>query len=264
MPFTIFKNNKEELKSQFKKEVSDTISSSLSKNGIIAKADSLGSLEALLVILKQENIPVVKVGIGEISKSDVASAKANEIINEIDAVIVGFNVQTNEEAKSLVQGSKIKIITEEVVYKLIERLVEFRNEKRKEIEKQKLLGLTSLFKLKILHQYVFRNTKPAIFGVKVEAGKLTPESFLMEDKGEKIGRVKNIQSENKSVPEATEGMEVAISVPGLNVERQLKDSEFLYSSITSSQLKILQKNKDWLTSKELQILQKVAEIKPAK
>ncbi len=261
MPFTIYKNNKEELKSQFKKEVSDTISSSLSKNGIIAKADSLGSLEALLVLLKQENIPVVKVGVGEISKSDIASAKANETINEIDAVIVGFNVSINEEAKSLVLGTKIKIITEEVVYKLIERLVEFRNEKRKEIEKQKLLGLTSLFKLKILKQYVFRNTKPAIFGVKVEAGKLIPESFLMDDKGEKIGRVKNIQSENKSVKEATEGMEIAISVPGLNVERQLKDSEFLYSSITSSQLKTLQKNKDWLTSKELTILQKVSEIK---
>ncbi|MDO8528924.1 MAG: translation initiation factor IF-2 [Nanoarchaeota archaeon] len=264
MPFTIFKNNKEELKSQFKKEVSDTISSSLSKNGIIVKADSLGSLEALLVILKQENIPVVKVGVGEINKSDIASAKANETINEIDAVIIGFNVQTDEEAKTLVSGTKIKIITEEVVYKLIERLVEFRNEKRKEIEKQKLLGLTSLFKLKILKQYVFRNTKPAIFGVKIEAGKLIPEAFLMDDKGEKIGRVKNIQSENKSVQEATEGMEIAISVPGLNVERQLKDSEFLYSDITSTQLKTLQKNKDWLTSKELQILQKVSEIKPAK
>ena len=261
MPFTIYKNNKEELKSHFKKEVSDTISSSLANNGIIAKADSLGSLEALLVILKQENIPVVKVGIGEINKSDVSSAKANEKINEIDAVIVGFNVQADEEAKLLVQGSKIKIITEEVVYKLIENLVKFRDEKRKEIEKQKMLGLTSLFRLKILKQYVFRNTKPAIFGVKVEAGKLIPSSYLMDEKGEKIGRVKNIQLENKSVQEATEEMEVAISVPGLNVERQLKDSEFLYSNITSGQLKTLQKNKDLLTSKELQILQKVAEIK---
>jgi translation initiation factor 5B len=121
--------------------------------------------------------------------------------------------------------------------------------------------MTSLFKLKILHQYVFRNTKPAIFGVKVEAGKLVPESYLIDEKGEKIGRIKNIQSENKSVQEAIEGMEIAISVPGLNVERQLKDLEFIYSDITTGQLKILQKNKDLLTSKELQILQKVAEIK---
>ena len=261
MPFTIYKNNKEELKCQFKKEVSDTISSSLSKNGIIAKVDSLGSLEALLIILKQENIPVVKVGIGEINKADVSSAKANEKINEIDAVIIGFNVQADEEAKSLVRGSRIKIITGEVIYKLIENLIKFRNEKRKEIEKQKMLGLISLFRLKILHQYVFRNTKPAIFGVKVEAGKLIPGAYLMDEKGEKIGRIKNIQSENKSVSEATEEMEVAISVPGLNVERQLKNSEFLYSDISESQFKSLKKNKDLFTSKELSILQKIAEIK---
>ncbi len=68
MPFVIYKENKEKIKEMFKKEISESVTSSLSKQGIIAKADSLGSLEALLVMLKQSNIPILKAGIGSINK----------------------------------------------------------------------------------------------------------------------------------------------------------------------------------------------------
>ena len=49
------------------------------------KADSLGSLEALLTLLKQANISVVKAGIGPIGKSDFVSAKANLELNPLTA-----------------------------------------------------------------------------------------------------------------------------------------------------------------------------------
>ena len=256
MPFVIYKDNKEEIEQKFKKEISENIKTD--KHGIIAKADSLGSLEALLVLLKQQNISVVKAGIGNISKTDIISAKANLEINELDAAIVGFNVSVDEDAGAI--RGKIKILTDDVIYKLIENIVEFRESKRKEIEKQRLMGLTTLCKLKILPQYVFRNTKPAIFGVRIEAGKLISNLNLINDKVEKIGRVKNIQSENKSVPEAKENMEVAISIPGVNFERQLKHKEFLYSNISSSQFKNFKKNKDLLSSNEIKLLQEIAEI----
>ena len=135
MPFELYKNNKKELREKFKKEIGESIKTQ--KQGIIAKADSLGSLEALLVLLAQSNIPVVKAGIGKISKTDLISAKANLEINELDAIIVGFNVEVDEEAKEI--KSKIKIITDDVVYKLIENLVEFRQKKNKEIEKKRLM-----------------------------------------------------------------------------------------------------------------------------
>ena len=257
MPFVIYKNNKKEIKEIFKKEVSENIQTQ--KQGIIAKADSLGSLEALLVLLGQNNIPIVKAGIGNISKTDIISAKANLEINELDAMIVGFNVSVEEDAKNI-QG-KIKILTDEVIYKLINDAIEFRTEKTKEIEKKRLMGLTTLCKLKILPQYVFRNTHPAIFGVKVEAGKLISKLNLIDDKGEKIKRIKNIQSENKSVEQVNENMEVAISVPGINFERQLKNKEFLYSDISGQQFKNFKKNKDLLSSSEMKILQEIAEIK---
>src|SRR3972149_1759374 len=71
------------------------------KQGIIIKADSLGSLEALLLMLRQNNISVLKAGIGRINKTDIINARANLKINELDAVIVGFNIGTDDEAISM-------------------------------------------------------------------------------------------------------------------------------------------------------------------
>jgi len=257
MPFEIYKNNKKELQEKFKKEICENIK--LKKQGIIAKADSLGSLEALLVLLEQQNISVVKAGIGNINKKDIISAKANLDINELNAIIIGFNVKIDEEAKEI--QSNIKILQDEVIYKLIENLTDWRTEKKKEIEKKRLMGLTTICKLKILHQYVFRDTKPAIFGVRVEGGKLTSNLNMIDEKNEKVGRIKNIQSENKSVDEATEKMELAISIPGVNFERQMKNKEFLYTELSESQFKNFKKNKDLLSQNEIKILQEIAEIK---
>lgn len=261
MPFMIFKDNKKEIEKIFKEQISETIKTS--KQGIIAKADSLGSLEALLTMLKQENIPVVKAGIGDINKTDVISAKANLEINELDAVIVGFNVSIDDEAKEML-SEKIKVLNEDVIYKLIEDLIEFRQEKKKEIEKNRLMQLSTLGKVEVLPEYVFRNTNPAIFGVKVISGKITPGTELIDENEEKTGRIKNIQSENKSVETAEENMEVAISIPGTNFERKIKDKKFLYSNITEKQFRNFKKNKDLLSQKEISLLQEIAEIKRKK
>jgi len=259
MPFEVYKNNEEELKEKFKQEMEESIKTQ--KQGIIAKADSLGSLEALLVLLREAKVPVVKAGIGNINKKDVISAKANLEINELDAIIVGFNVKIDEDLETIGTEGKIKIIRDDVVYKLIEDLQEFRTEKSKEIEKNRLMGLVTICKLDLLHQYVFRNTKPAIFGVKVAAGKLRSGLHLINKKGEKVGRTKKIQHEKESIQEATEGMEVALSIPGVNFERQLKDQKALYTDISESQFRNFKKNKDLLSPNEIKILQEIAEIK---
>ena len=70
-----------------------------------------------------------------------------------------------------------------------------------------------------------------------------------------------MQSENKAVEVASEGQELAISVPGINFERRLGDKNFLYSDIAESQFRNFKKNKDLLSSNELRILQEIAEIK---
>ena len=257
MPFVVYKKNLEEIEKSFRKQISESIKTGSS--GIIVKADSLGSLEALLLILRQEKIPVVKAGIGTINKSDVTNAKANLKINESSALVAGFNVSVEPDAFEI--KGKIKVITDEVIYKLVESIKEFREEKRKEIEKKRLLGLSAIAKIKILHQHVFRNTNPAIFGVKIEAGKALSGLNFIDELGEKVGKIKNMQSESKSVPDALEGQELAISVSGINFERRMKDVKFLYSDISEQQFKSFKKNKDLLSQSEIKTLQEIAEIK---
>ena len=178
-------------------------------------------------------------------------------------VILGIETSCDETAAAVleIKNGSFKIISNEVVYKLIDDLTAWRREKQIEIEKKRLMGLATITKLEILHQYIFRNTSPAIFGVRVCGGKVVTGLNLIDEDGEKVGRVKNIESEKKSVNEATEGMEVATSVPGINFERRLKSKKYLYSDLGESQFREFKKNKDLLSSEEIKILQEIAEVK---
>ncbi len=258
MPFQKISDNLDKIKSEFKKEVSGIIKTD--KQGIIIKADSLGSLEALIFLLKQENIRIIKADIGPIGKSDVVSAKANLDINPLDAVIVGFNVELEEG----VEAGNIKIITNEVVYKLIEDLQKWRTERAAEIEREKMLGLATICKLEILPQYVFRNSNPAIFGVKIVAGKIKVGIPLIDSNGEEVARVKSLQVEKAGVNEAKAGQELALALPGIAFDRRLKDIKYLYADISAKQFKEFKKNKELLSSDELKVLQEVADIKQRK
>ena len=262
MPFQIFKNNKSEILKEFKKQITDNIKTD--EEGIIVKADSLGSLEALLVLLRQENIMVCKAGIGRIDKKDIIDANTNFEKNPLNAVVLGFNVKHDEDIKEL-NLKNIKIFEEEVVYRLIEEIKKWNEEKKKEIEKEKLMKLASVCKLKILHQFVFHNSNPAIFGVRVEAGRLKANTELIDEQMNEIGNVKKIQKDKENLNDGeTIGMEVAISVSGANFERQLKDKEYLYSDISAGQFKEFKKNKDILSKEEIDVLQKISQMKRAK
>jgi len=255
MPFQKVHNNLEEIKAEFKKEISEVMH--LDKQGIIIKADSLGSLEALITLLRQENIQIIKAGIGPISKTDVINAKANLELNPLNAIVLGFNVEKEEDIES--QG--IKILTNDVIYKLIEDLQKYRTERQAEIEKERMLGLATICKLQILPQYVFRNSNPAIFGVRVLAGKLKVGIPMINERGEEVARVKSIQHEKASVQQATEGQELALALPGIAFDRKLTDVKYLYADISDKQFKEFKKNKDLLSSQELKVLQEISVIK---
>lgn len=260
MPFTIFKNNLEEIKREFKKEIGEKIKTD--ENGLIVKTDSLGSLEALINLLRQNKTNIICAGIGPINKKDITAAQTNLKNDPENAAVLGFNVEEDEDAKAMDKG-KIKILKNEVIYKLIEDLNKFQKEKRDEIKKERLMQLATIGKIKILHEFVFRNSNPAVFGVRIEAGKIKPNIPLMNEQGEKISHIKSIQENKNQLQEATEGMEIAISLTGVNFERQIKNTntEHLYTDMSERQFRTFKENKDLLTPKELQALQKIAEIK---
>ena len=225
MLFQKVDHNLDKIKADFKKQISESIK--LDAQGIIIKADSLGSLEALMTLLRQVGIKIVRAGIGIINKADVTAAKANLEINPLDAIILAFNTEIEEG----LELGKIKLLKHEVVYKLIEDLQEWRRKRQAEIERERILELASVFKVEILNQYVFRNSNPAIFGVRVTGGKMRSGVSLIDEDGEEISRIKGMQCEKETVDEACEGKEVAVSLPGVNFERRLGDKKFIYSNI---------------------------------
>lgn len=256
MPFVSVKEAEiEKAARAIQKEVADIIK--VDNEGIIIKADSLGSLEALLMLLRKQNILIDKVGIGNISKADVVAASANLAEKPLDAVVLGFNVALSEDVK---EEKKVKLLVNNIIYRLIEDFTDWRKEKLLALEREKLAGIVMPCKVKVL-PYVFRQSHPAIFGVNVESGVLVPGTPLMNIKGKTIDKVKAIQSEGKTIDKAGKGKEAAISLPKTNFTRKLRKGETLYSDIPESDFRKLKENKKLLTADEISLLQEIAQIK---
>jgi translation initiation factor IF-2 len=91
----------------------------LSELNIIVKADVQGSLEAVtgeLAKIKhpEVGVAVIHTGIGGITESDVMLASAS------NAIVIGFNVRPNAEARAVAGREGVDIRTYRVIYKLTE------------------------------------------------------------------------------------------------------------------------------------------------
>ncbi|MEM7818700.1 MAG: translation initiation factor IF-2 [Candidatus Aenigmatarchaeota archaeon] len=228
-------------------------------DGVIIKADTLGSLEAMIKILTEEKIPIRKAEVGHVTKQDVIEAQ--NVSDEFRKVILAFNVKILEEAKSLAKDLGIEIFQNNIIYRLIEDYKQW-FEKKKELKiKEKMEKLVWPGKIKILPGYVFRVSKPAIFGVEVLAGKIKPKVLLIDKEGKEIGEIKEIQREMQTISEAKAGDKVAISMEEPTVGRQIHEGEILYVKIPESDLKeILTEFKNQLTEAEMKVIEEIKEI----
>ena len=262
MPFITVKDTKPETIKKAEAEIQQNIQGLVETNeeGVIVKADSLGSLEALMFLLKKSKINAKKAGIGNINRMDLALAKSNIEKEPLNAVILGFNVKPDKELENL-QDEKIKIITSEVVYKIIEDLEKWRKERELELQREALKDLTWPAKIKLLNNSCFHDAKPAIFGVNIVAGILKKGNKLMDSEGEDVDHVKEIQYGSKGMDKAEAGKDVAISLPGTIYSRQLKPEMILYSNLNEQEFLKLKENKKYLSQQEISLLQEIATIK---
>ncbi|MFH1823156.1 MAG: translation initiation factor IF-2 [archaeon] len=251
-PFVVLKNREEQEK-ELQQEIKQILQTD--QEGIIVKAESLGSLEALMFLLRKSGFQIKKASIGEITHQDITLARSNLEKHPLNSVIVGFNVSSD------IENSGIKIITSEIIYHIIEELQKWIEEKEIEIKRQSLAKLSNPAKIKILRNHCFRKSKPAIFGVKVEAGTLKTGSKLINEDGEEIDKLKNIQSENKTAEKVEIGAEVAISLAGVTFGRQIKEDQILFTDIPESEFLKLKQNKKYLRPDEIVVLQEIAQIK---
>ena len=88
--------------------------------GVILKADTLGSLEAIVNYLKNRNIPIRIADVGNVSKRDVTEANIVKQKDPSWSAILAFNVKILPDAKEEILENDIKIFENKIIYKLIE------------------------------------------------------------------------------------------------------------------------------------------------
>ncbi|MEK6807699.1 MAG: translation initiation factor IF-2 [Nanoarchaeota archaeon] len=239
----------------------ETIILTTDKTGIILKTDALGSLEAVASMLRKKNILIKKLGVGPISRGDLMSAAASVESNPLDAFVLGFNVKADESTLSESEKLKVKIITDNIIYHLIEKFEEEVSKKRFEMESKKLEGVVWPAKFKILKGFVFRASKPAIFGVEVLGGKLKAKTSLIGKDGKYAGDVKEIENEGKKIAELRFGDKSAVSVDGITVGRQVSEGDVLYVDMSEDNFRNLKERKATLSKDDVDTLKELANIK---
>ncbi len=265
-PFRIIADPSEEesVYSEIEAEV-ESIKIKTEKAGIVLKTDTLGSLEALENHLTKNGISISIADVGPIKKEDIMNAN---IVNEFDpysAVVLGFNVPILPEAKEQAYIDNIRIFTNNVIYRLLEDYIEYAETRRAEDTAKELGELILPAKIKMFPEYIFRNSNPAVFGVSVEGGTLKSKVPLITDKGKLIGRVHQIQDKGQSLDKADKDKEVAISVRGIEIGRDIGKDETLFVNVPESHVRqLMAKFLNELTSDQKEALREYIQLKREK
>lgn len=228
------------------------------KDGIIIKADTLGSLEALTNLLKGQGVAIRKAGVGEVTKKDVTDAESTLEKDPLNAAILVFNLPVSEEI--LKYGKNIKILHNDVIYRLIEDFEKWLDEKKKELEAKELEGLVKPCKFRLMPNYVFRQSNPAIVGSDILVGEIRVGTAVMKD-GRDISVVKSIQHEKDTLTKVEAGKQVALALPGATVGRQINEGDILYSGIPEPDFRKLKTLKKYLTKEDIEVMKEIAEMK---
>ncbi len=254
----------EDAKKLVQKEVEE-FSLAVDESGIVIKADTLGSLEALMKLLHEKNITVKAASIGNILRKDIADAESNLDSNPLATTILGFNVSLGSEAEGSVPPS-VKIITGNIIYSIMDEFLAWQQKEKQKLESKSLEKLTRPCKIQLLRGYVFRQSNPAIVGVEVLSGSLRTGMRLMKstavagESGKPITSVKEIQLESENITTAGKGKQVAVSLEKVVVGRQISEGDILLSFIPEDDFRRLREFKQYLSADEIEVLKEAAEL----
>jgi translation initiation factor 5B len=247
-----------ELKSELEAVRIDT-----ENEGVILKSDTLGSLEALVGELKARNIPIHFADVGPISRRDVIKAAA--INDPLLSAVMGFNVDILPDAITEIQKTNVPVFSSEIIYSIIENYEKWVEDQKMKIEQERLEAVIRPGAVRILPDCVFRQSKPAVVGVQVIGGIVRTQVNLMREDGANVGVVKGIQAHNENQGSATVGQEVAISIDGPTVGRQIHEGDILYVNIPEKHARIVEMElKPKLAEDEREVLEDFLEIKRKK
>lgn len=222
-----------------KKELEATTKSieiETASEGVVLKADTLGSLEALIFSLKKRSIPIRKAEVGPITKRDIS--EADSMSDSFKKVIVAFNVHVDESTEKELKEKRIKLLKSDIIYRILDEYDAYLESETKRLRSEKLDSIIRPAVIKLLPGMVFHASGPAIVGVEVIEGVIR-HNYPLKKNGKEIGFIKAIQSEGTSVDEAKKGEKVAVSIEGPTVGRQIREGDELSTILTARDLKVL-------------------------
>jgi len=230
-------------------------------NGIILKCDTIGSLEAIIEMLRRSQVPITKADIGPVNRRDIVEAKAIKDKNRHLGVVLAFNVKILPDAKEESENSHIRVFEDKIIYSLIDNYNAWVEDDTAHEEDAIFAEFTPISKFTFLKGYVFRNNNPAVFGIKIDAGELRHKIPFMNKDGKSIGKIHQLQHEGKTVTTAKIGQEVACSVQDITIGRQIFEEDVFYTFPPSHEAKqLLGKYANKLSSEETQVLNEIVEI----
>ncbi|WOF15534.1 translation initiation factor IF-2 [Methanoplanus sp. FWC-SCC4] len=261
-PLIVVDNNRDELIERVKHEMQD-IEVSLSEEGLFIKADTIGALEALSKELEQHKIPIMRAEVGPVSRHDII--EVGTIKNPLMSVLLAFNTTMLPDALDTLMESSmdhVKVFESSVIYHLIDDYIEWEEKKRREMEKQSFEKLVMPAKITLLPDCVFRQNNPAVVGIRVLGGKLQTGVNLIHLDGRKVGKVKQMKKGQDNIQEAIDGDEIAISIEGPTIGRQVNVGDDLYVDIPEHHVKVLETEMiSHLNSSMTEILEELTRMK---
>ncbi len=188
---------------------------------IVIKADVQGSIEALrqaLIALnentKEVRVTIVHAGVGAINESDVMLASAS------NALIIGFNVRPDSNARKSAETEKIDIRTYRVIYEAINDVEAAMNGMLAPEYKEVIQGRVEIRK-------VFSIAKSVVAGSYVLEGKITNSSQIRLIRDGIViheGALESLRRFKDDVKEVAAGYECGISIEKF---RDIKEGDII-------------------------------------
>jgi len=199
----------ESQKTEVQKNATENIASDKLQIPIIVKADTAGSLEAILKEINkltfERIVPRVTIsGIGQISEKDIQRAIAHK-----DTIILGFNTEIDTRASRLAEREAISPQIFNIIYKLTEWLSLELNKRIPKITTEEVSGT-----LKILKVFSVNKDKQ-VTGGRVDSGLITKGNKVRISRRSNeigVGVIKELQKQKSQVSEVGEGSECGLLV----------------------------------------------------
>jgi len=211
------------------------------EQGVVVKADTLGSLEAMADALADAEVPIVRAEVGDVAPRDISVASTAE--DPKQQAILGFNVDVLSDAEDRAEIEDVKLFTDEVIYQLIEEYEEHIEELERAQQDTILDNIVRPARFRILPDHTFRQNDPAVVGVEVNSGTVQNNANVVKFDGneaDRVGQVKGIQEQGEDVDEARAGNRVSVAIDGPTVGRQIEEDDELWIEIPEKHAKILE------------------------